>query len=254
MPQVFISRQLPVESVFLKKLAEKGFDVHGESLLNFSAVAFDVLPTVEWIFFYSQNAVRFFFQSLALSDNLMVSDNFLELKARTKNFSDKVSDTTKASDKGGIRLATIGASTAQFLQQNFCKPNFIGTGVPESTSEAFLKVAKGQSVLFPRARNSRQSIQKLLGSEMKAIDLIVYENTIKKDIQLIDFEILVFTSPLNVAAYFSLKKLKSFQKVVAIGNTTAEALRKQGVEDIAISKKPSESGLVEAVLNTSLKR
>ncbi|MCB0580815.1 MAG: uroporphyrinogen-III synthase, partial [Phaeodactylibacter sp.] len=39
------------------------------------------------------------------------------------------------------------------------------------------------------------------------------------------------------------------QSVVAIGRTTAEALRRLGVEEVAVAEEPSEEGLAEVVVS-----
>ena len=58
---------------------------------------------------------------------------------------------------------------------------------------------------------------------------------------------MVFTSPLNAKAYFSKYSLESFQKVIAIGQTTAEALKALGINDPVVSELPSEESLSELV-------
>ena len=61
-------------------------------------------------------------------------------------------------------------------------------------------------------------------------------------------DVLVFTSPMNAQAYFSKHILRKKQRVVAIGETTAGALRELGVSEIEIAAEPTERGLAEAVL------
>ena len=134
-------------------------------------------------------------------------------------------------------MAAFGNGTASFLLQKKLKPAFTGTGKPEEVATAFLKIANGQKVLFPRAKNSRQSIRKLLGKNIEAVDLIVYENILRTDFNLNicpfgDFDCLVFTSPMNAEAYFNKKQLIDNQKVIAIGVTTGDALKELGIMKI----------------------
>ena len=147
------------------------------------------------------------------------------------------------------KFATIGPSTADFLEEHFEHPNFVGNGVPTVTALSFLKKAKGKKVLFPRAKNSLRSVQQILEKEIEAIDLIVYENVPKTNFDLPDFDYLVFTSPLNAKTYFTKKKYAEGQEVIAIGETTAAALRELGLEKISVAKTATEKGLAEAVLN-----
>jgi len=219
MKRVFISRNLKEGSVFLKRLVANGFEVHGASLIELSPVEFGEFPPVDWLFFYSKNAVGFFLK--------LVSKNKIK----------------------GIKLAAMGAATAELLATQFKTADFIGDGIPESTASAFVKVASGQRVLFPHAKNSRQSIQKLLGGQIVAFDRVVYENNPRTTIDLPDVDCLVFTSPMNAEAYFFTKEWKDFQKVVAIGQTTAKTLKRLKIKAFTVAKTPSEEGLAEAVLS-----
>ena len=147
-----------------------------------------------------------------------------------------------------MKLAALGPGTAAALEQQHLKADFIGDGDPENTAAAFLQTAKGLQVLFPQARESRQSVQTFLENEFGAIDLVVYENAPRTDFNLPDFDILVFTSPMNAEAYFAQKSWKPFQTVIAIGKTTAAALAVPGIRDVIVSEQPSEESLAESVL------
>ncbi len=202
----------------MQALAAPDFSVRGESLVQFYPVPVGDFPPVDWIFFYSAMGVRYFFKQFS--------------PAKTE----------------GIRLAAMGQGTAEALEKT-CRPaDFTGKGEPEATAEGFLQVASGQRVLFPRAKDSKHSIRQILDSQIIAEDLVVYDNRPRSDFDLPDFDILVFTSPLNVKAYFSKKKLMYFQKVVAIGSTTAAALTAQGVTVVSVPDEPSEASLVKKIL------
>ena len=80
------------------------------------------------------------------------------------------------------------------------------------------------------------------------LDLVVYENVVKSHFSIPFCEYLVFTSPLNAKAYFQKYKFKEQQKVIAIGKTTATALKKLGVKKMVIASIPSEQALVKKLL------
>ncbi len=220
MKKVFISRDLSDDSIFRKILMASNFGVHGESLVDFSPVPISQLPPAAWLFFYSKTGVRYFFQQIS---------------------PEKIT---------GVKLAAIGPGTAAALEEAIRPPDFTGDGDPESTAALFLETARGQRVLFPRAKESRQSIQKILEPHLTALDLVVYENSPRRDFTLPDFDVLVFTSPLNAQAYFSKKRWEETQKVVAIGKTTAKALAKLGVERVIVAENPSEESLAAEVLKS----
>ncbi|MEL6924380.1 MAG: uroporphyrinogen-III synthase, partial [Bacteroidota bacterium] len=210
--------------------------LHAESLIAFEGLPFDdpfdeSLP--DWIFFYSKNAVRFFLHGL---QNIK-SNSFLP-------------DT--------IRLACIGPGTAAFAKSTLAELqlpatiHFEGNGKPKASAVEFLKLAAGQTVLFPRARHSMRSVQRHLKDKIEAIDLIVYNNQFKQGIELSTSDICVFTSPLNVAAYCKLLDEAALstakkQLSVAIGQTTEKALKREGFQNIRTAKTAGEMGLWEVV-------
>lgn len=213
---VFITREQGPASPFSRRLEAAGWRVRGQSLLQHEAVPFTDVPDCDWTFFYSPRAVRFFLEQLT--------------------------------DRPVVRWAAIGPGTAKALEARGIVPDFVGDGDPDATAAAFLPLAAGQRVLFPRARHSRQSVQRALGDEIISLDLIVYDNRPKADFEAPPCRVLVFTSPLNARAYFGRYPLREGQRVVAIGPSTAVTLSDLGVIFDAVAAEPSEEGLAAAVL------
>jgi len=214
---VFISRELSDKSVFRDQLQETGIEVIGVSLLRFEAVPFTSYPTTDWIFFYSRKAVHFFINQIDRLPHL-------------------------------IKIAAYGSGTAAALSKENVTVDFIGSGSGKDTSLSFLAIAKNKSVLFPQARHSRRTIEHLAGNQIDAFPLVVYDNRKREDILEQQAGILVFTSPLNVMAYFENYTLNEQQRVVVIGSATAGAVRAFGIEELVIAKEASEEGLAAAVL------
>ncbi|MFN7116204.1 MAG: uroporphyrinogen-III synthase [Saprospiraceae bacterium] len=215
---VFISRELAPESEFLQLVQAAGFEVVAKSLVTFRAVPFSTLPPVDWIFFYSKQAIQFFFEQVR-QQNLTIN----------------------------AKLAVFGKGTAKALEQEMYQADFVGIGEPELNARHFALQAQGQSVLFPRAANSRLSIQQLLENKIEAFDLIVYENQPITNIDLPECEWLVFTSPLNAKAYFAQYTLQAMQRVLAIGKTTAQTLQQMGIANVTIAEEPSEMALAQVI-------
>ncbi|MCB0639393.1 MAG: uroporphyrinogen-III synthase [Lewinella sp.] len=213
---VFITREQGPASPFTRRLEAAGWRVYGRSLLQHTAVRFTEVPGCDWIFCYSPRAVGFFLDQLT--------------------------------DRPVARWAAIGPGTAKALEAQGVVPDFVGDGDPDSTAMAFLKEAAGQRVLFPRARHSRQSVQRALGAEITSLDLIVYDNQPRADFAVPPCRVLVFTSPLNARAYFGRYTLQEGQRVVAIGPSTAVTLSDLGVIFDTVAAEPSEEGLATAVL------
>lgn len=216
-PLVFISKALDPASPFQQRLVDAGWAVMGTSLLNFQAVGLAHIPACDWIFFYSKRAVRFLLDQHELPP--------------------------------GIRLAAIGPGTARQIRERGYPVHFVGSGHPETTAAQFLQVAAGQRVLFPRAAQSRRSVQQLLAQQLSVIDRVIYRNTIREDFEIPPCAYLVFTSPLNAQAYFQRYAIAPWQRVIAIGPTTAQKLTELGVKNTRTSSAPTEEKLAETVLN-----
>ncbi|MFT4761689.1 MAG: uroporphyrinogen-III synthase [Paraglaciecola sp.] len=218
MKKVFISRDLKSDSIFKQLLENQGFEIFGQSLISFNSVNFNLPEKPDWLFFYSKSGVLFFL-----------------LKVDIGYFAT-------------IKIAAIGEGTGAFLKSKNLMPHFIGNGEPKETARQFSKVANRSRVLFPRAKNSLKSVQSMLNGSIEVLDLIVYENAPKTDLKIGDFDVLIFTSPMNAMAYFENKELLDNQQVIAIGLTTLNALQNLGIEHGIVAKNPSEKALAEAVL------
>lgn len=214
---IFISRELSEDSLF-HQLEAYNCDVISQSLISFSPISFSHFPSCDYVFFYSKNAVRFFFEQI------------------NKEIDNK------------IKWACIGKSTSDYLYHNMnIKADFIGNGKPKETAQEFKKVAQGKKVLFPRAAQSKKSIQTLLKEDLIVIDLMVYNNEKIKKPFYQSFDLLIFTSPLNVEAFFENNTYQS-QKIVVIGHTTAQALEQLKISDYIVASQPFESVLYEKTL------
>lgn len=220
MKKIFISRELNSDSIFKIKLENEGFEIWDESLLEFELVPFNKIPDTDWIFFYSQKGVTFFFNHIHKND-IRIPKN--------------------------LKLAGFGEKTAKTIEQ-FTMCHFVGTGNAQTTTPDFLKLARGKKILFPRAENSQRSIQQLIDNESTTEDLIVYKNFPKKEFNIPQMDYLFFMSPMNAKVFFHKYKLKKNQKVFAIGKTTAKALSKLGVKNVIFPNKPSEAELVNLLL------
>lgn len=212
---IFISRSLDADSPFRKILASKA-TVIGLSLIEFAPIPFEKLPEADWLFFYSQKGIHYCLSQLEQKDHLPA-------------------------------IGVIGQASANFLTANYAlQPQFIGTGDPMETAQQFLPLVRGKKVIFAQAQQSKQSVQKLLGTAIQALDLITYTNAIKTDFELPMVDILVFTSPLNVQAYFSKYPYQNHQKVISIGKVTAQALTNYNIPKVSIATAPNEQALAAA--------
>lgn len=213
---VFITKNLRAEDYFSNVLSAKGYKVTGRSLIEMISVPMKHFPETDWIFFSSKNAVKFFFLQ-----NPVV---------------------------GNQKFACIGKSTADALRKNGKRADFIGYSTDTKlTGKQFASRVGDGIVLFPQAKGSLQSVQNGFVKKEQVIDLVVYETLKKNSEEIPQSEIVVFTSPSNVEAYFEKNKINSNQKVVAMGEATGSALKKFGVNKYSLPDSFDDAGLVRAV-------
>ena len=218
--KVFISREVGENSYFRKAMAKHDIEIDGRSLIRTFPIvnildAF-YLKHIDWIFFSSRNGVEYFFK---LNPALPKK----------------------------VKFGVVGRGSEDTLRKFGHLADFVGeSGDITEVAEEFAKLVSGEIVLFPRAQDSLLTIQKSLGSDTKIVDLPIYETVVVDDIDGTTAEVLIFTSPSNVDAYFAENLLDPEQKVIAIGNSTGKKFEEMGVK-YTLPYSPDEIGLAEAV-------
>ncbi|GAA4095537.1 hydroxymethylbilane synthase [Mucilaginibacter panaciglaebae] len=217
---VFISREVSEQSYFRRALEKHNIQIDARSLIRTVPVINKldsyILKYVDWIFFSSKNAVEYFFQlNPALPKD--------------------------------VKFGVMGAGSEEMLRRQGHFADFTGIGNDSAEiAEEFAKVANGAQVLFPGAEESLRSVQKGLSADTKVIDLVVYETVLEDEVEGSGADVLVFTSPSNVDAYFAENLLDPYQKVIAIGKSTGKKFEEMGVKYM-LPFSPDEVGLAEAV-------
>jgi hydroxymethylbilane synthase len=217
---VFITRDLSEQSYFRKAIEKHAIKIEARSLIRTVPVMtrFDsyILKQVDWIFFSSKNAVEYFFQL----EPVLPKD---------------------------VKFAVMGSGSEEMLRRKGFFTEYVGESNDTADVAAeFAALADGKTVLFPGAEGSLRSIQQGMSAETKIIDLPVYETVLEEDVEASGADVLVFTSPSNVDAYFAENLLDPYQKVVAIGKSTGKKFDEMGVK-YTLPFSPDEVGLSEAV-------
>jgi uroporphyrinogen-III synthase len=228
MPNVFISRSLPENSQFREKLVTFGsIIIQDEPLIDLTPIPFSAIEPCDWIFFSSKNAVSFFFKQI-------------------KSLAIKIPTT--------VKWGAIGLATAKELLNYQITADFSGNGNPEVVGISFSTLVTGKKVLFPSAKNSRESIQQFIKNEAsEIINLSIYDNSPKSEFDIAPSDIYVFTSPLNVIA-FSKKYNLSDKNCLGIGGSTAEQLRSSGALTILTSPFSTEESMAQTVIDFLCKK
>jgi len=224
---VFISRELDDHSYLAKALKKHNIEIDDRSLIKvypiINTLDSFILKRADWIFFNSKNAIEHFF-------NL----NPLLLK-KTK-------------------IAVLGRGSESTLRKFGRVADFSGDNLGISTEEIaqeFAKLVDGQTVFIPRAKDSLKSIQNALTENTTVIDMPIYETVIEENVDKTNAQVLIFTSPSNVNAYFKENLADPDQKIICIGYSTAKAIEEMGLS-YTLPFSPDEMGLAEAVFGLEI--
>ena len=223
--KVFISRELSEHSYFRKSLNKNSIEVEARSLIRTVPTIHKldsyIFRAVDWIFFSSKNGIEYFF---ALNP-ILPKD---------------------------VQFGVVGRGSEEALKQLGKTVSFVGESSDTlEIAKEFADLANGTSILFPSAKDSLRTIQQALSSETKIIDLSVYETILEDEVSQSFADVLVFTSPSNVEAYFVDNLLDPYQKVVAIGKSTGKKFEEMNVSYI-LPASPDEIGLAEVVFGIDI--
>ena len=217
--EVFISRGEKRDDFFKRCLEVNGYKVLAQSLIAIKKIEQKSFLQTDWVFFSSKNAVKHFFEQ---KPNL-----------------------------NGAKLGAVSKATAEELRKFGKRADFIGgAGDTKLTGKKFSAQVGNKKVLFPQAKGSLRTIQQQLKKE-QVIDLPVYE-TLKVEtskLKVESFDIFIFTSPSNVESFFEKNKIGVEQKVIAMGDATAQALKKFNLKVNAQPASFDDLGLVQAVMS-----
>lgn len=215
----FISRELSENSYFRRALSKQNVRIDDRSLIKTFPIVNVVddffLKHADWVFFSSRNGVEYFF---ALKPVLPKK----------------------------VKYGVVGRGSEDALRKFGIIADFVGEGGDIlEVAEDVAKAVAGQTVVFPRAQDSLLTMQKYLTADTTVIDFPIYETVKEENIPASLADVLVFTSPSNVEAYFAENLLIPGQKVIAIGNSTGKKFDEMGVS-YALPYSPDEIGLAEA--------
>lgn len=221
--RVFISRKLSANSDFRMILEAEGWAIEAWSYLQFEALAFEFEKQPDWLFFYSPRGVQYFFEQ-------------------------------EAPDTIQSKLGVMGKGTAKALEKVGLIADFIGNGQPEEVAQHFADLLKqGDEIDFAQAKRSQNSVAQFLPEGIIKNKRIVYHNFPRTAPPLPLANILVFTSPMNVEAYWNQTNNtpsdESQKKYLAIGPTTQKAIQSMLGKRVPYPKTPTERELAQLVLN-----
>lgn len=218
--RVFITRDERKDDYLKAVLNGNGFKFSGRAMIQTNQISFSSMPDCEWVFFSSKQAVKFFFEQNPSMTNQ--------------------------------KIGAVGKITSDAIRRYGKRADFIGSSTDtKMTGKQFASKVGDGKVLFPQAKGSMRSIQQQFVRREQVIDLPVYETIKKNEGEMPQADILVFTSPSNVEAWFEKFKISKEQKVVAMGDATANALRQHNIIGCGQPDTFDDAGLARAVFSIS---
>lgn len=216
---VFISRKVDENGAFTRLKNNTTITLIDEPLIEINPVRYSYTPQTKWIFFSSKNSITYFF-----AQNPILPTN--------------------------VNYGVVSIVSANYLLTFGKEANFIGQGNNMlQIAKDFKEALKNDTVLFPQAIDSLQTIQKQLSFTNTCYNLYVYKTSIKSDFTIPYTDILIFTSPSNVLSYFNKYKIDSRQLVIAMGDATKYKLTEYGIFNVLVPNSFSENGLYELLFN-----
>jgi hydroxymethylbilane synthase len=217
---VYITRDLRENEFFSHVLKANGCEVHGRALIDTQRIIAKRIPKADWIFFSSKNGVKHFL--------------------------------AQATIEPGQKLAAVGRGTSDELRKHNLRAHFIGgTADTVTIAKQFGAVCGRSVVLFPQAKGSMKTVQQQIPMA-KVIDLSVYETLSRPTDNIPACDVMVFTSPSNVDAFFQTNTISKTQRVVAMGHATGSTLKEKGIMSFVTPASFDDAGLVRAVMGVSV--
>ncbi len=205
MRNIFISKDINELETLEALMGNDALTFECKSLIQFKSLPFDLPVDFEVVFLSSIRSAKFLIESK---------------KINLHNY----------------RLACAGKQTALKLNEMAFKPDFIGSNAsnPQHVSQEFSKWLGDRKVFIPASSRSLRSIEESI-SEGQIRSAILYE-TILLPLKLASADVLVFTSPSNVQAYFIENEVLEKSIVIAWGDSTRKTLLDYGCESSAVLK------------------
>lgn len=217
---IFISRSVESTSP-LRNLEHLGHQLIDQSGVIITPVPLTSFAETAWLFFYSQNGIKCFFDQLDEGQKSRISEK---------------------------KIGVMGTASAALIKQLMNKDaDFIASSDAQGDATNFEIITRGQSILFVAAANSKKRFQKP-GDNLHH-ELIIYQNEIMHGAQLPQADIYIFTSPLNSESYLSSNILPKGAELVAIGPSTAKMLETFAPNNkIWICASPEEASLYHLII------
>lgn len=156
---------------------------------------------------------------------------------------------TNAVDHTGTRwkIACTEGATLHIVQNKF--PNaYIFAHAPDAKqlAEKIIALNTEKHAVFFCGNRRRDTLPEMLRQNNIEVDeVILYETNLTPVAVDNDYDAVLFFSPSQAESFFSINKVRDETVLFAIGNTTADEIRKFSGNKVIVGDEPSKEGLVK---------
>ena len=154
-------------------------------------------------------------------------------------------------NKPDWKIFCIGYATQALITNYFGQNAIAGTADSAGALADFIINEKNISeIIFFCGDQRREELpEKLLHQNINVKEIEVYKTFALSHQITSDFDAIIFYSPSAVESFFSINKIKDQTTLFAIGNTTANEIKKYAGNKIIIAQQPSKKLLAEQAIN-----
>ncbi len=147
-------------------------------------------------------------------------------------------------------IYTMGNTSEQLVKKYFGDQAIAGTATNASElAELIAEDGYAKEVIFFCGDQRRDELPDILRkNEMEVYEIEVYKTVATPHKLTKQFDGILFFSPSSVESFFSVNKLSSKTILFAIGNTTANTIKKYAENKIIISDAPGKENLVQEMI------
>ncbi len=197
-------------------LEQAGWTVFAQSLIDIVPLDF-AMPNqpLDWVFFSSSHG----------------ADLFLHNYKGPHNF----------------KIGVVGTATADVVHSHGLIPNYVGhSGNMMEVAQELAAVVDGGNVFFAGAESGSARVRSALQPHQITL-LPVYRTEPILDAQIPHTDVVYLTSPSNAKAYLAQHSI-AYQTWVAIGQTTADFLKENGVAEVLVPPTPNREDVLNLLL------
>jgi uroporphyrinogen-III synthase len=155
------------------------------------------------------------------------------------------------SSKPDWKIFCIGSTTKKLVTESFGENSIAGTADSASgLADVIIDQKNISSIIFFCGDKRRDELpEKLAQHNIEANEIEVYKTLETPRIIDKNYDAIIFYSPSAVSSFFSINKINKQTILFAIGNTTANEIKKYADNKIIIGKEPEKELLAEEAIN-----